>query len=268
MGSCWPGNGVRILTSTTETRRAEPIDTSVRLVTPERVEFRYTLAGPFRRSMSYLLDQLVLALVAFAGLVLTAIFSVAFSTVAGIGPFLALYFVLTWGYGAFCEGVFNGRTIGKVALGIRVVTEEGVPITGTQAALRNLVGAADGAIPFLYLTGLASMVLTAKFQRLGDLAAGTMVIVEEPRSGPKIPRVESSDVADVLGLLPLRVSAGSETSRALSDYVRHRKRFGRDRREEIAGHLARPLRQRYSLPPGASADAILCAFYHRLFLGE
>ena len=83
-----------------------------------------------------------------------------------------------------------------------------------------------------------------------------------------VPRVEPSVTADVLPFLPLRVSAGPEMARALSDYVRHRNRFGRDRREEIARHLARPLRERFDLPDSASSDEVLCAFYHRLFLGE
>ncbi len=83
-----------------------------------------------------------------------------------------------------------------------------------------------------------------------------------------MPRFEESAVAGVLPLLPLRVSAGPEMARALSDYVRHRVRFGRDRREEIARHLARPLRERFALPESASSDAVLCSFYHRLFLGD
>jgi uncharacterized RDD family membrane protein YckC len=249
-----------------ESRKAEPLDTSVRLVTPERVEFRYPLAGPFRRAIAYLVDLAVLATLIAVGSFAAMLMTLGMPS--GMGLVLAMIFALIWGYGAFCEGVFNGQTVGKKAVGIRVVTTEGVPITGTQAALRNLIGAADGPLPFLYLTGLTSMVLTSRFQRLGDLAAGTMVIVEEPRYGSKVPTVEPELIAKLLPLLPLRVAAGSEMARALSDYVRHRTRFGRDRREEIARHLARPLRERYALPEQATSDAILCAFYHRIFLGE
>jgi hypothetical protein len=126
----------------------------------------------------------------------------------------------------------------------------------------------DGPFVFFYLPGLISMVLTSRFQRLGDLAAGTMVVVEESRFGSKVPRVEEELVKNLLVYLPLRVAAGSEMTRALSDYVRNRLRFGRDRREEIAHHLARPLREQYALPSNATSDAILCAFYHRLFLGD
>jgi len=244
----------------------DPLDTSVRLVTPERVEFSYTLAGPFRRAISYLIDTLVLSILIAVGVITSLVLTLG--SPSGFGPILAIGFFLIWGYGAFCEGMFNGQTVGKKALGIRVMTVEGVPITGTQAALRNLIGAVDGPYPFLYMIGLTSMVLTSRFQRLGDLAAGTMVVVEESRFGSAVPRVEAGAFGNLPSLLPLRVTAGSEMARALSDYVRRRARFGRDRREEIARHLAEPLRERYSLPPDAPSDAVLCAFYHRLFLGE
>ena len=247
-------------------RHAPPLDTTVRLITPERVEFRYTLAGPFRRVLAYLLDLLIMGLILLVGVLISVLFT--FGSPSGLGPILVIYFVLTWGYGGFTEAIFNGQTPGKKLMGIRVITIEGVPITGAHAAIRNLIGTLDGPLVFLYLTSLTSMVLTSRFQRLGDLAAGTMVIVEESRQSSKVPRVETAVVANLLLLLPLRVSAGSEMSRALADYVRHRHRFGRDRLEEISRSLASILRDRYSLPLDASSDSILCAFYHRLFLGE
>jgi uncharacterized RDD family membrane protein YckC len=252
--------------TTIESKTVEPLDTSVRLITPERVQFRYPLAGPFRRSLSYLLDILVLTILILVGVIVSMLLTLG--SLSGFGAILVIAFVLTWGYGAFCEGIFNGQTVGKRAAGIRVMTTEGVPITGTQAVIRNLIGAVDGPLPFLYLPGLTSMVLTSRFQRLGDLAAGTMVVVEEVPFSFSVTRIEEEVVAGVLPLLPLRVSAGSEMARALSDYVRRRKRFGRDRREEIARHLAGPLRERYSLPDAFTSDSVLCAFYHRLFLGE
>jgi hypothetical protein len=175
---------------------------------------------------------------------------------------------LSWGYGAFCEGVFNGQTVGKRALGIRVVSERGVPITGAQAVLRNLVGAVDGLLPFFFLPGLASMILTRRFQRLGDLAAGTMVVIEERRSRRGFTKIREPDVDALLPWLPGRIHAGSDLARALSDYVDSRNRFGPLRRAEIAEPLATPLRAQFGLAPTASADAVLCAVYHRIFVGE
>jgi uncharacterized RDD family membrane protein YckC len=245
-----------------------PLDTTVRLVTPERIVFQYPLAGPFHRFGAYLIDLAFwLLLVVVASIVSLAL---ALGSASGIGLFLVAYFVLTWGYGATCEGLFNGQTLGKRIVGIRVVSDRGVPITGAQAVLRNLVGAVDGPIPFFFLLGLASMVLTRRFQRLGDLAAGTMVVIEERRRRLRLERVDEREIAPVLAWLPLRISAGPELARALSDYVRGRGRVNPRRREEMAAKLAAALRRRYDLPDSAarSGDALLCAVYHRVFLGE
>src|SRR5271165_5615317 len=111
----------------------EPLDCVVRLVTPERIIVVHPLAGPFRRFAAYLIDLGVLILLVLA-VILTAVFFSAFTgdSAAIWGPVLVAYFVLSWGYGAFCEGVFNGQTLGKLCLGIRVVSDRGVPISGAQ----------------------------------------------------------------------------------------------------------------------------------------
>ncbi len=243
-----------------------PLDTTVRLVTPERIVFEYPLAGPFRRLYAYLIDLALLAALVIAAALLS--WALALGSISSLGPALVAYFVLTWGYGASCEAFFNGRTLGKRALSIRVVSEQGVPITGAQAVIRNLVGAVDGFWAFFYLLGLASMLLTERFQRLGDLAAGTMVVVERRQRRAGVVRVREDAVDAVLPWLPLRIAAGQELARALSDYVKRRGRFSPPLREEMAGPLARPLRTRFGLPAGASSDAVLCAVYHRVFLGE
>jgi uncharacterized RDD family membrane protein YckC len=246
--------------------RGEALDTTVRLVTPERIVFRYPLAGPFRRFCAYLIDFALWLVLVVAATIVSLLLSLG--SESGLGLALVAYFVLTWGYGATCEGLFNGQTLGKRMVGIRVVSDRGVPITGAQAVLRNLVGVVDGMLPFFFLLGLSSMVLSRKFQRLGDLAAGTMVVIEERRRRVRLERVDGPLIEAVLPWLPVRVAAGAELSRALSDYVRFRTRVSPGYREEMASQLARPLRSRYGLPEEASSDAVLCAVYHRVFLGE
>lgn len=242
------------------------LDTTIRLVTPERIQFEYPLAGPFRRSLAYLLDFMIIIVLEVVAIIASLI--LAFGSSSALGLYFACHFALMWGYGAFWEGIFNGQTPGKRALGIRVVTAQGVPITGAQAVLRNVLWALDGPLPFAFIPALVCMVLTGKFQRLGDLAAGTVVMVEDvPRRG-RIQRVDEPAVKAVLPYLPSHVAAGPEMARALADYVKHRTRFSRARREEMAGHLARPLRRRFPLPQDASGDAIVCALYQRVFLGD
>ena len=87
----------------------------------------------------------------------------ALFSAAGFGAALISYFVLNWGYGAFCEGLFNGQTVGKKWLRIRVLSEQGVPISGTKAILRNLVGTVDGLLPFGFLIGLRACSCRASF---------------------------------------------------------------------------------------------------------
>jgi uncharacterized RDD family membrane protein YckC len=234
-------------------------------VTPERIVFQYPLAGPFRRFFAYVVDQVLIIFVLFV-VTMVALW-VTQGSLSGFGAVLVAYFLLNWGYAAFCEGVFNGQTLGKRVVGVRVITEKGVPLTGAQAVLRNLIGAVDG-LSFFFMVGLSSMILSRRFQRLGDLAAGTMVVVEQRRRRIRLERVKEPAVDALLPWLPVRVAAGPAIARALSDYVKRRGLFSRARREEMAGHLARPLRQRYHLPDDATNDAVLCAAYHRVFLGE
>lgn len=247
-------------------RAAEPaLDTTVRLVTPERIAFEYPLAGPFHRALAYLIDLVVMLVLAYIFFFLTMILS--FGSSSALGLFFAFLFALMYGYGAFWEGIFNGQTPGKRALSLRVVSDQGVPITGAQAVLRNVLWTFDG-LAFGYIPAVACMILTGKFQRLGDLAAGTMVMIERrPARGAIIP-VNERAVRELADLLPPRIDAGPELSRALGDYVRSRARFGKPRREEMAERLARPVRKRYGLPADSSADAVVCAMYHRVFLGE
>ena len=177
--------------------------------------------------------------------------------------------MLTWGYGAFCEAFFNGQTLGKRAVSIRVVSEQGVPITGAQAVLRNLVGAVDGLVPFFYLLGLSSMLLTPRFQRLGDLAAGTMVVVEERRrrvgGGPG--RRAGGRGAPALAAVADRGGPG-----AVAGAVRLREAPGPVQRRRSARRWPRRWPGRSArgsaCPRRRSADAVLCAVYHRVFLGE
>src|SRR5262249_50545378 len=108
--------------------RHAPLDTVVRLITPERITVVHPLAGPGRRFVAYLIDITLLVSLTLAGFFLFMLLTMG--SMAGMGPMLVVVFLLTWGYGAFCEGVFNGQTLGKHFLRLRVVSERGIPISG------------------------------------------------------------------------------------------------------------------------------------------
>ena len=93
----------------------EPLDTTVRLTTPERIVFQYPLAGPFRRAFAYAIDVALLIALVIAAVIASLLLSLG--SISGIGPALVAYFVIVWGYSAFCEAVFNGQTLGKRLVG-------------------------------------------------------------------------------------------------------------------------------------------------------
>ena len=152
-------------------------------------------------------------------------------------------------------------------MGIRVVSERGVPISGAQAILRNLVGTVDGLFPFFFQVALASMILTRKFQRLGDLAAGTMVVIEERRGGAGLPRSAIPRSRRCCRGCLAGLTQGRTWPVSLSDYAEVRSGSVRTAVPRWLSHWA-ALRKRFGLPEQYPADIVVCAVYHRVFMGR
>jgi uncharacterized RDD family membrane protein YckC len=237
-----------------------PLDTDVAIETPEHIVFRHKVAGPARRLIAYLLDVIL----CYAGLtVLTVIVVLAFVGTgglsdafdgaggAGVGLVLVALFAVQWVYFAVLEA-WLGRTPGKKALGLRVVTATGRPIGFRAAALRNVLRAAD-ALPLTYsggvlsLAGLASMSVTRRFQRLGDLVAGTIVVVPERAQAttPLIlfPPAQPHELAQ----LPDEVRLDADERLAIEMFLRRGPRLGRARQLELAQMIAPQLAARFGL---------------------
>ena len=96
----------------------------------------------------------------------------------GAGVMFLAAFFLEWLFPAWCEARWNGATPGKRLLGLMVLNDDGSPVRWAAALTRNLLRAVD-FLPFLYATGLAAMLVNRDFKRLGDLAAGTVVVYRE-----------------------------------------------------------------------------------------
>lgn len=158
-----------------------PIDT------PENVRFHYTLAGPGTRLAAWMLDM-VLVVALF--MVLAMIFGLA-SAIFGdyaTAAFAIASFVLLSGYWIILELIWDGRTVGKRALSLRVVGERGLRLTLGQVVMRNLVRFVD-MLPGPAGTGALCLLLGREHRRLGDLVAGTLVIRE--RKVPPPERIRS-----------------------------------------------------------------------------
>ena len=134
----------------------EQLDTVVQIVTPENIAFDYRLAGPFRRLPAYAIDLLIRFAVLFAVQLMLSFLNV-FSGTSGLfnAIFLLAMFLLEWFYGGFFETFYNGQTPGKWVMGIRVLTQNGQPITGLQAVMRNVLRVVDSA-PLLSLQMFAA----------------------------------------------------------------------------------------------------------------
>ncbi len=261
--------------------RRKQIDTSVEIVTPENISFRYWLAGPSRRLPAYLIDVafqvLILSMVA-----LTLGLSFSFVGLSGsfFGLFLIMLFLVHWFYGGLLEAIWNGQTLGKRALRIRVVTIHGQPIRAWQAVLRNVLRAVD-VMPFaplafgpsefalpLFAVGLVSVSLNDRFQRLGDLAAGTMVVVVRSARLTRLRSFRDRRVAEMARWIPSSFQVNRTLGLALSLYVQRRKVLSRARRLEISRHLGEALCRKWNLPPDTDHDLLLCGLYQKAFLGS
>lgn len=148
------------------------------VATPEQVAFRFETAGLGSRFAAQLLDLLVLAALLVAlGLVGAGIAAAAGQPLAGLLVFVVLGFASFWAYWILPEALWSGQTVGKYVLHLRVIDARGGPITVGQAVIRNLLRVVD-FLPWSYALGTVVMFGTVRSQRLGDLAAGTIVIRE------------------------------------------------------------------------------------------
>lgn len=146
------------------------LDTTYTVNTPEGISLELSPAGPAPRLLAWLVDLLL------RGLVSVLLFvALAFLGEMGIGIALILAFLLEWFYPVYFELRHQGQTPGKKMLDIYVAQADASPITFSASLVRNLLRVVD-FLPFLYGFGFASMLLNQRFQRLGDLAANTVVL--------------------------------------------------------------------------------------------
>lgn len=151
----------------------------VRIATPEGVELDLGLAGIGSRLAARILDVLIQT-----AIVLVILLAVGFtagdgetSDAVAIVLMVVLVFGIFWGYNVAFETFNSGRTPGKMALGLRVVGDQGEPETFSASAVRNLLRLVDELMT-AFLAGTISIIASSENQRLGDMAAGTLVVKE------------------------------------------------------------------------------------------
>ncbi len=188
-----------------------PVNLDCAVLVPEKVVISYRLANIGSRIMAHLLD-LVIAMAAIW--VTDFVIILALGSVSeGLSTFLMLI-ITTFGlflYFGLLEGLWNGQTIGKKALSIRVRSADGTPVTFSAALYRNLLRPAD-FLPFFYLVGMTAIFINPRAQRLGDLAADT-IVTYEPRAIPRF-----TPAPHKFGLHPFEETVGSLNGMTMEEY--------------------------------------------------
>jgi uncharacterized RDD family membrane protein YckC len=173
--------------------------------TPERVPLHFPLASIGNRFLACAIDHAlqVLALI---------LMIIAFTLVANYSSFgekltnapkwvlaalVVIVFLILSGYFAFFEWIWNGQTPGKRWLKLRVIREDGRPVTFWEAAVRNLLRTFDMMPAPFYSIGLISVFVSSSDQRVGDMIAGTVVVREREAEAPAFTQVFESSVSDV-----------------------------------------------------------------------
>ncbi len=277
------------------------VDNAFRLTTPENISFEYQLAGPFRRVFPYVLDLLVIV-VAYAALVfLYWLFALlvgglfAFMGVFEVTEFIVaigsamgwiMLFLAYWFYGAYMETYYNGRTVGKMISNLRVLSTDGHAIDGVQATLRNFFRGIDlmplvpvgGLLELSELPpqvaiptgvfGLIAMSISPRFQRLGDLVAGTMVVNEDDSRDPHVQTFADSRVPQLAEAIPSSFYVSNSLAKAVAAYADHRDQLGIARSGEIASKLAGKLCEEFGLPSNTDSDLLICSLYYKIFVGQ
>lgn len=234
----------------------------MQIETPENVVLTYQLAGPAQRYIAYMIDLAIRMAILFGMMLVIPMLGIVLPGTA-TGILLVMIFLNTWGYYTISEGFFKGQSIGKHFCGLRVIRDGGYPITFWPALLRNLVRSADAIV--FYGIGVTAMLLTRRFQRLGDLVAGTVVIQERSLSLPRKPvildKIQPLDKNEIGSFLP-----SDEVLSLIDEFIGRRHVLTYDRGHALAAILANNLAERlnYSGDPQKVAQypmAFLAAVY-------
>jgi uncharacterized RDD family membrane protein YckC len=252
------------MTNTTDTLQID---------TPENVTFDYDVAGIGSRFLAALVDTtllLLLQIIVIGTLILIAgelnMFDSGQNTWL-MAAFSLLAFIFLWGYYIFFEMLWNGQTPGKRWTGIRVIRVDGTPVSAAEVIIRNLVRIID-LLPAAYGVGVVTMFINSRSRRLGDLAAGTVVVHERSQADLVKSREQSLGALTTLnpynpvpeGLPIERLTEGD--LQLIEDFLL--RRYHLPNREQLAVHILTAVYARLGYTAETSrreADDILASIY-------
>jgi uncharacterized RDD family membrane protein YckC len=200
------------------------LDTYRAVETPEGVELGLRVAGPPVRLLAWSLDAALRL-----GGYLALLIPLAFLDQVGLGLWLLALFLGEWFYPVLFEVKRGGATPGKRRLGLVVLHDDGTPVGWGASLIRNLVRFAD-FLPFGYGFGLLTMLVQRDFKRLGDLAAGTIVVHRDPKAAREtLPAGRAT---------PPPVALRLDEQRAILEFARRLPTWTAARAEELSDLVA------------------------------
>ena len=201
------------------------LDTRYRVEVPGGINLDAEVVGPIPRFLAFAIDLCIRGVIVFVLLMVAIPFG---SFGVGGGFFLIFLFAIEWLYPVLFEVFWRGQTPGKKALGISVINDDLTPVSLGTSLVRNLLRTVD-FLPLFYLAGLVTMLSNRHFQRLGDLAAGTLVISVR----------QSARAAPVKELEPLAPSTSLLRTEQTSiiDFLQRSPQLSEPRQQELADIL-------------------------------
>jgi len=201
------------------------LDTRYRVEIPGGINLEAQVVGPIPRFFAFALDLCI----RFILVIVLSILSIPFGSFGmGGGFFLIFLFVIEWLYPVLFEVFWHGQTPGKRVLGISVINDDLSPVTLGTSMVRNLLRVVD-FMPLFYLVGLITMLFNRRFQRLGDLAAGTLVISLPQSAKP-------AEIRDIPPLAPSTSLLRSEQS-SVVEFLQRSPQLSESRQRELASIL-------------------------------
>lgn len=228
--------------------------------TPEYVGFQYVLAGLGSRATAFLLDTAIRFLFLLSIVIVIILLSKELPILDPSGLLSGLsknwiialgviaYGIIDLAYFLLFEALWNGQTPGKRQQRLRVIKTDGAPIGWLGSAIRNILRAVD-ILAGVYPIGFVVMFLSRTSQRIGDYAAGTVVIVEKSRGVPIERTTHRNEHREQWGDIEVHVSSlKPKQYRILRSFLERREEMDQDHRQQLARLMVQRLMERWEIP--------------------
>lgn len=240
----------------------------LRIETPEGIAFSYELASPLLRMYALIVDGICVSALSYLARRFALVLNLILDD-AGTAFLLLAMFAIMWGYYILTEWIWDGQSIGKKLLRLRVMDARGFRLTFDQIVLRNLMRAVD-VLPVAYLVGGLVAFFNSHHQRLGDLLGGTVVIHERRRPRPDVSNLLGDDCNSFIHhphlIYRARTKIRADEAALLLNAILRRDELDPDSRLSVYASLTSHFKSRVPFPDeNLSDERYLRNYAHVLF---